>query len=142
MKIIDVNVLIYVINRETHHHATVLRWWTSALNDEETLGLPWIVISGFLRITTNPRLLDAPLPIDVATARVDEWLARPNVKLVAAREDHWNLFRNLLRETGAGGNRTTDAHLAAMAVNRDATLISCDGGFAAYRQLRWENPIV
>lgn len=141
MKIVDVNILIYVVNRQALHHAALLEWWSDALNDQETLGLPWIVVSGFLRITTNPRLLDAPLPMNVATAHVDEWLALPHVKLIAERETHWDVFRNLLRETGAGGNRTPDAHLAAMAICRDATLVSCDGGFAAYRQLRWENPI-
>jgi predicted nucleic acid-binding protein len=82
-----------------------------------------------------------PLPIEAATVQVDQWLARPNVKIVAEREKHWQVFRNLLHETGAGGNRATDAHLAAIAIHRDATLVSCDGGFAAYRQLRWENPI-
>jgi toxin-antitoxin system PIN domain toxin len=140
MKIVDVNVLIYAVNRAVADHEPVVRWWTAALNGQELIGLPWISISGLLRIVTNPRMTDSSLRIEEATELVDQWLARPNVQIVGERDGHWELFRGLLHATGAGGNRTTDAHLAALAMSRDATLVSCDSGFGAYRHLRWEDP--
>jgi toxin-antitoxin system PIN domain toxin len=140
MKIIDVNVLIYAVNRQSQFHSPVLSWWNAALNGSEQIGLPWITISGFLRIMTNPRLLDSPLPVAEALDRVEAWLDQPAVSIVAERENHWSLFREFIADIGTGGNRTSDAHLAALAISRGAVLASCDRGFARFRQLRWENP--
>lgn len=142
MKIIDVNILIYAVNRQSQFHVRVLSWWNAALNGSEQIGLPWITVSGFMRIITNPKLLDTPLTVQQAIERVDTWLAQPVVAIVSERENHWMLFRELAQDIGTGGNRTTDAHLAALAISRGATLASCDRGFAGFRQLRWENPIV
>ena len=35
MKIIDLNVLLYAINRDSAHHETVRTWWESALSGDE-----------------------------------------------------------------------------------------------------------
>lgn len=142
MKLIDVNVLIYAVNRRSEHHAKVLAWWNDAISGEEPVGLPWITISGFLRITTNPRLLDHPLTIAAAVEQVDTWLSLPNVRIVTESNDHWSLFREFFKQMGTGGNRTTDAHLAALTIAHGATLATCDAGFGRFRQLRWENPAV
>jgi toxin-antitoxin system PIN domain toxin len=140
VKLVDVNVLVYAVNRRSEHHAKVLAWWNSAVNGDEALGLPWIAVSGFLRITTNPRLLDYPLTIAEAVEQVDAWLAQPNVRIVQETGEHWLHFRTFIQQSGTAGNRTTDAHLAALAVSYGATLASCDADFARFRQLRWENP--
>jgi predicted nucleic acid-binding protein len=76
----------------------------------------------------------------LAIERIEAWLSHENVRLLHESEDQWNILRQLLIETGTSGNRTTDAHLAAMAIAYGATLVSCDSDFARYRQLRWENP--
>jgi toxin-antitoxin system PIN domain toxin len=141
MKIIDVNILIYAVNRQSQFHSRILNWWNTALDGDEQIGLPWITISGFMRIMTNPRLLDSPLSVEQAIERVDTWLAQPIVGVVSERDDHWRFFREFSKDVGTGGNRTTDAHLAALAISRGATLASCDRGFAGFRQLRWENPV-
>jgi toxin-antitoxin system PIN domain toxin len=141
MKLVDVNILIYAVNQRSEHHVKVLTWWNDAISGDEVVGLPWLVISGFVRITTNPRLLDQPLTIVEAVEQVDTWLAEPNVRTVPESDRHWLLFRDFIQQAGAGGNRTTDAHLAALAVANGATLVSCDLGFARFPQLRWENPV-
>lgn len=140
MKLVDVNILIYVADRQSQFHSRVLSWWHASLNGDEIVGLPWISVSGFLRIATNPRLFETPLTVEEAVDRVAAWMAQPNVRIVEESSEHWELFREFVRETGTGGNRTTDAHLAALAVSRGATLVSCDTGFARFRRLRWENP--
>jgi toxin-antitoxin system PIN domain toxin len=140
MKIIDVNILVFAVDRLSPHHASVSSWWKAALNGDEEIGLPWIAVSGFLRIATNARLFPHPLTVEEAIERIEEWIARPNVRFVQETSNHWTDFRDFVQSSGAGGNRATDAHLAALAVSHGATLVSCDTGFARFRRLRWENP--
>ena len=141
MKIVDLNVLLYAINRDAEHHARAHRWWEGSVNGDETLGLPWVVILGFLRLATNPQIFPEPLSVEAAMGRVDAWLDCPTVKLVLEKDHHWSVLRALLGTSGAAGNLTTDAHLAAFALTHDAVLVSCDADFGRFDGLRWENPL-
>lgn len=141
MKVIDVNVLLYAVNQDGEPpHAEVRRWWQAALNGDESIGLPWIVLSGFLRIATNPRVYPEPLTADQALGEVESWLSVEVATTVSEKPDHWPVFRSLLAGTGTAGNLVTDAHLAALAITHDATLVSCDNDFARFNGLRWEDP--
>lgn len=141
MKLIDLNILLYVVNKDSIHHAPVLAWWEQALNGDAPLGLPWIVLLGFVRIATNPDIFPRPLDPKAAIGKIDVWLSLDNTRLVQEKEDHWNIFRALLAEAGTGGNLVTDAHLAALAISHGAELISCDTDFARFKGLRWKNPV-
>jgi len=141
VRVIDLNVLLYAVNRDTAVHEQVRRWWEAAVNSDDPVGLPWVVVLGFLRLSTNPAVFPTPLTLRAATARIDAWLSHPNVRVVAPGEDHWSVLRGLLDEVGTGGNLTTDAHLAALAIERGAVLASCDNGFARFPHLRWEDPL-
>ncbi|MDH3641988.1 MAG: type II toxin-antitoxin system VapC family toxin [Gammaproteobacteria bacterium] len=141
MKLVDLNVLLYAVNADAPQHDRINRWWVNAVNGDESLGLLWVVVLGFLRIATNPKIYPAPMSIDVARGKVDGWLATDTVFLVSEKPDHWQLLSELLADTGAAGNLTTDAHLAAAAITHGATLVSCDGDFARFPNLRWENPL-
>ena len=99
------------------------------------------MILGFLRLTTNPRVMPHPLPVDNATAIVDTWLAQPPARCLEPTERHGPLLRGLLRKTGSAGNLTTDAHLAALAIEHGATLMSTDNDFARFPGLRWRDPL-
>jgi toxin-antitoxin system PIN domain toxin len=141
MKLVDLNILIYAVNEAAHHHRIVRRWWESALTDEEPIGLAWTVLLGFLRLATNPRTFSKPLGVEDALRRLDSWLSHPNTKLVLETDEHWRVLRGLLQATGTAGNLTGDAHLAALALEHGATLVSCDTDFARFPHLRWENPV-
>ena len=141
MKIVDLNVLLYAVNRDAVHHAPVRLWWENALSASEPIGVAWAVLLGFLRIATNPRIFANPLGLQEVLGRVDIWIAHPNVRVVTETNQHWNILRQLLRETGTYGNLTTDAHLASLAIAQGATLVSCDADFSRFPNLRWENPI-
>lgn len=141
MMIVDVNVLLYSVNEDAENHEPVRSWLEDALDGDETVGLPWIVLLGFVRIATNPRVFPAPLPVDEALDRVEQWLDAHVVTVVTEKTDHWPALRGLLDYTGTAGNLTTDAHLAACAITHDATLVSCDGDFARFEGLRWKNPL-
>lgn len=141
MRIIDLNVLLYAVNSDAAQHGVVRAWWESALNDEETVGLAWIVLLGFLRLTTNPRVFARPLSSDAAIDKLDTWLSRENVRLVREKDDHWDTLKALIGSSGVAGNLTSDAHLAALALSHDAALVSCDADFSRFKGLRWENPL-
>jgi hypothetical protein len=142
MKIIDLNVLLYAVNENAVHHARVRRWWEHAINDDdEPLGLAWLVLLGFLRLATNPSVFPHPLDVDTAIGKIDVWLSLDNVRVVREREGHWATLRLLLAEAGAAGNLTTDAHLAALAISHGAVLVSCDNDFSRFKGLRLENPL-
>ena len=140
MKVVDVNVLLYSINEQAPEHQRIHRWWEVALTSDESVGLPWLVLAGFLRLSTNPKVFSAPLPVDDALSQITAWLGAKAVTTISEKPNHWAVLRSLLAETGTAGNLTTDAHLAALAITHDATMVSCDNDFSRFRTLRWENP--
>ena len=141
MKIVDVNVLLYAVNEDTEAHVRVRPWWERALAGDESVGLAWVVLAGFLRIATNPRVFPQPMTVAQALGEVNRWLNADVATTVTEKPGHWPILRELLSRTGAAGNLTTDAHLAALAMSHDATLVSCDNDFARFDGLRWENPL-
>lgn len=141
MKVVDLNVLLYTVNRDAKHHDAALRWWEAAINGDEPIGLPWVVLLGFLRIATNATIFPRALDAEAAIAKVDGWLALATTRIVREKDEHWDVLRSLMADSGAAGNLTTDAHLAALAITHGAVLVSFDGDFARFKGLRWENPV-
>ena len=141
MKVVDLNLLLYAVNRDSPGHARARDWLERTLTNEEPTAIPWVVLLGFLRLATSARVFPQPLLPDQAVAVVDGWLARPSVLALAPGDDHWPILKQLLAQSGTAGNLTTDAHLAALALEQGAELCSTDGDFARFRQLRWVNPL-
>ena len=141
MKLVDLNVLLYAVNRNATRHEAVRSWWEAALSDDEPIGLSWIVLLGFLRLATNAQVFPQPLSPEQAMDRVEAWVTHPKTRLVVETEEHWRILQELLEETGTAGNLTTDAHLAALAISHGASLVSCDADFGRFRHLRWKNPV-
>jgi hypothetical protein len=141
VKLLDLNLLFYAVNSDAPHHPNAKRWLETVFNEEEPLAFTWTVILGFLRMTTNPRIQPRPLSAATATAVVDGWLAQPVARVIVPGEEHWRILKSLLDETGTAGNLTTDAHLAALAIENGATLYSTDTDFQRFRPLRWMNPL-
>ncbi len=141
MKLLDLNLLLYAVNNDSAHHRAAKHWLEAALGDDEPVALPWAVLLGFLRIATNKRILPRPLNVAQAVAVVDGWMAQTAVRVLSPGEDHWRILKSLLAETGTAGNLTTDAHLAALAIENGATLYSTDTDFQRFPRLRWVNPL-
>jgi len=140
MKLVDLNVLLYIVNEDSAHHEPTLEWWEQTLEGDESVGLAWIVLLGFLRLATNPSVYPQPLAAETAIGKVDTWLSLDQTRLVQETDDHWHILADLLAETGTAGNLTTDSHLAALAISHGATLVSFDHDFARFPNLRWESP--
>ena len=141
MKLVDLNLLLYAVNRDAEPHERARRWWEASLSEEEPVGLAWAVLLGFLRISTSGRVMPKPLRPDLAMAIVGEWLAQPPVRIVQPTASHWDLLKQLLQPLGTAGNLTTDAHLAALALEHGATLYSTDSDFQRFAHLKWKNPL-
>ncbi|MEZ5276785.1 MAG: type II toxin-antitoxin system VapC family toxin [Opitutaceae bacterium] len=137
----DVNLLVYAHNSEVPFHDRARRWWEDRLNQPAPVGLSWVTISGFIRLMTHPRVLVSPMTVDAAVDQVDSWLAQPCVVLLEPGRRFPQVFLDGLRKLGTAGNLTTDAYLAALAIEHQADLCSCDGDFARFAGLRWSNPI-
>jgi uncharacterized protein len=138
----DTNLLIYSVNRNSASHRAALAWLERELSAGEALLLPWVVILGFLRITTRPGLHDQPLTIESAFAFVESWLNHPSVAIAHPGPEHPRILRRLLSDVGTAGNLTTDAHLAALAIEYDGELCSSDNDFARFPGLKWHNPLL
>jgi len=138
--LVDANVLIYAVNADLPQHGPARRWLEKALSGTETIGLPWVVILAFLRLTTSPRVFERPLAVQAALGYVEEWLAQPPATTVEPGPEHWPTFRRLVSDSGTGGNLTTDAHLAALALERGAALCTTDRDFARFPGLRLIHP--
>ncbi len=141
MILIDANVLIYAVNSESPLHRKAKAWLEATLSGQDTVGLSWTVLLAFLRLTTRSGVFEKPLPVKTAFDVVDEWLAQPSVVTVDPMAQHLRTVRDLLLPLGTGGNLTSDAHLAALAIEHGAELCSSDNDFRRFPRLRWRNPL-
>jgi uncharacterized protein len=141
VKLPDLNLLIYAVDAESPKHEAARAWLEGSLSGTEELGFAWAVLLGFLRLTTNPAIFEQPLEADEALDYVDAWLAQPCVTVVAPGRSHASLLRKLLEPVGTAANLTSDAHLAALALEHGAELLSCDADFSRFEGLRWNDPL-
>ena len=136
----DVNLLVHAHNSDSPVHEPARRWWDGCLAGTEGVGLAWIVMLGFIRITTHPRVLLRPLPASDVLDRIESWLGLPHVHVPQPSNRHFSGLRLNLETIGTAGNMTTDAHLATLAMQRGYVLYSTDTDFLRFRGLRWVNP--
>jgi toxin-antitoxin system PIN domain toxin len=137
----DVNVLVYAYRAEAVDHASYWRWLDSVANGDEAFALSDVVLSGFLRVVTHPRVFRPPSPIDDALGFTEDLLSQPNCVMIRPGPRHWGVFARLCRENGAAGNLVPDAYLAALAIEAGCELITTDRDFARFDGLRWRHPL-
>lgn len=141
MILVDANLLIYAHVSSFARHRAARDWLDGALNGGGPVGLPWPSLLAFLRVVTNPRILERPVPIADAWKQVHDWLACEPVWTPLPTERHAARLGDLLAEPGVQGNLVPDAHLAALALEHGLILCSTDGDFARFPRLRWLNPL-
>jgi toxin-antitoxin system PIN domain toxin len=139
--LVDVNLLLYAYNADSPQHGAARNWLDALFDGDDAIGLPWVTLWGFIRLTTNPRVLPNPLPADQALSIVGEWLVQPEVRVVEPGPRHFDILRKLVVADQASGRKSTDAVLAALAMENGATLASSDHDFRRFRGLRWLNPL-
>ncbi|CAN5813547.1 type II toxin-antitoxin system VapC family toxin [soil metagenome] len=141
MMVPDVNLLLYAEITAFPQHAIARVWWEKLLSSGTEVGLASPVLFGFIRIVTNPRILATPMTVEKAIERVSAWLELPSVRLVAPGPKHIEIAFRLLRVLGTAANLTTDAQIAALAIENGATVCSNDSDFGRFAGLTWLNPL-
>jgi toxin-antitoxin system PIN domain toxin len=141
VKLTDVNLLLYALDAASPRHRAARRWLEERLSGTETFAFTWVVLLAFVRLSTNPRVFEEPLEPDEAFDIVDGWLAQPCATVLHPTDRHSAVMRELLEPRGAAGNLTTDAHLAALAIEHGAELCSSDADFSRFPGLRWSDPL-
>lgn len=137
----DVNALVYAHDRSALHHEAYRTWLQTILNGDAAFGLCDVVLSGFIRIVTHPRILKTPIHLGQALDLVNELREHPGSLIIEPGERHWRIFDQLCRHLNAAGNAVPDAYLAALAIESGSELATADRGFARFPGLRWRHPI-
>jgi|ERR1700722_12009598 len=141
MILLDANLLIYAVNEDAPLNRRAKRWLEASLSGSETVGFSWNVLLAFLRLTTRAGLFRNPLPVDTAFDLVSSWLDQSSATIVHPGPNHLRIFRDSIQPLGTGGNLTSDAHLAALAIEYGAELCSSDADFARFPGLKWRDPL-
>ena len=137
----DVNLLLYAKDASSTPHARARKWLERTLSSAQPVGFCWPVLSGFIRIATHHKLHKRPLSLADATETVDEWLRQPCSRVIGPTNRHWEEFQRQLIFVHASGNLVSDATLAALSVEHQATIYSSDSDFSLFPHIRWVNPL-
>ncbi len=142
MIVVDVNLLVYATVEEYPQHAAARRWLEGRLGGLHGVGLPWATLTGYVRIVSNPRIMERPMPLPRAWDQVEEWLALDVTFTPEPTLRHGEVLAGLLSAVGNRANLVPDAHLAALAIEYGLTLCSTDADFARFPSLAWGNPLL
>lgn len=137
----DINLLLYAYDARSRYHAASRDWWEETLAGDRRVGLTWHTMLGFIRMATSPRLFEVPMTPKDAIRAVRTWLDQPGAEILSPGERHSDIVFGLIEEAGVAGSLTSDAHLAAIAIEHQAELASNDRDFGRFRGLRWFNPL-
>ena len=137
----DINLLVYAYHEDDPFHNLARRWWEGLVNGGETVGMPWAVSMGFVRLMSNPRVLRSPLSPLAATEHMESWFRSGHINPINPGTDHLAHFRRSLDAAGRGAKLVPDAHIAALALERQATVHSNDSDFSRFPGLQWHNPL-
>lgn len=137
----DNNLLVYAYDTTSPHHGAAARWWTDCMTGAEEIGMPGVVMFGFVRLVTHPRIFQQPMTAASAAAKVRAWLARPQVRILQPGYGHVESVLSLLELAGTAANLTTDAQIAALAIQERAVLHTNDTDFLRFPGLQWLNPL-
>jgi len=141
MILTDVNVLVYAHREDAADHARYRRFVEQMMNGPAAFGVSELVLSGFVRVVTHPRVFTPPSPASRALIFAEQIRKHPRAVPVAPGERHWEIFVKLCRDTKAAGNAVPDAYHAALAIEADCEWVTTDRGFARFPGLRWRHPL-
>jgi toxin-antitoxin system PIN domain toxin len=140
MNLVDANVLLNAINGDAPQHEPARRWLQDALSGEEAVAFGWSALTAFLRLSTSSSVFARPLTIEDAASFVEDWLAQPNAVVLEPTARHLGILRGLLASAGSAGNLVNDAHLAALALEHGAEIVTFDRDFGRFTGVRWSIP--
>jgi toxin-antitoxin system PIN domain toxin len=141
VQLVDVNVLVYAHRQDAPDHERYRSWLEAWLDSDNAFGISDLVLSGFVRVVTHPRVFNQPTPTKLALQFAEEIRSRPNCVPVAPGPRHWDIFVRLCASTDVKGNLVPDAYLAALAIESGSEWISTDRDFSRFPGLKWRHPL-
>lgn len=135
------NVLVYAHNVDERRHSEFQAWLVDVLDGPEPFGVSSVVLSGFVRIVTHPRILPTPMSAEQAFDAADRIRSAPSAVVFEPGRRHWSIFDALCRKVEARGNTVADAYFAALAIEHGCEWNTTDRGFARFPGLRWRHPL-
>ena len=139
--LVDANILLYSVDESSQFHDDAVAWLTEALNGTRRVALPWISLTAFLRIATNPRASSTPLSPSDAWEILDGWLAAPTAWIPQPGPGHQEILRRLTIDRDLRAGLVTDAVLAALCIEHGLEIVSADSDFTRFSELTWINPV-
>lgn len=139
--ILDSMLLIYAFRADAANHAAYLSWLDGVLRNGTRFGIPDVVFSAFIRITTNPKAQVHPSSMEGAIAFANVLRSRAGFFNAVPPRSHWNTFTGLCQQPGIVGNDVTDAYIAALAIEYGLPLMTTDKGFRRFPGLSFRHPL-
>ena len=136
----DVNVLVYAFREELPEHEGCRRWLEKTVGADAAFGLFDLVLSGFVRVVTHPRVFKTPTPLDDALGFTSALRMQPTGVRVEPGARHWEIFERLCRQSNARGSLVADAYLAALAIESGCEWVTTDRDYSRFAGLRWRHP--
>ena len=141
MLIPDINLLLYAHHAGFTEHTAARKWWESLLNSGQRVAMPWMVVFGFLRISTSQKVFPNPPNANAVCSVIKDWFACSGVQPIDPGPQHFDIVSRLVAEVGAAAALTSDIHLAALALEYRCELYSNDRDFGIFKGLKWINPL-
>jgi len=136
----DVNVLIYAHREDAADHRRFRDWMEDVVAGPEAFGVSDLILSGFMRVVSHPKIFNPPTPFPRALEFCEFLRDQPNAVLISPGERHWEIFTALCAKAHARGDLIADAFLAALAVESGCEWITTDRDYSRFPGLRWRHP--
>lgn len=139
--LVDANILLYSVDESSPSHLPALAWLTAALNGPRRVGIPWMSLTAFVRISTNARATRHPLAPAEAWQCVEGWLDAPASWVPGPGPAHREILAGLLVTHDVRAGLVTDAVLVALCLEYGLEIVSADSDFARFNDVVWVNPL-
>jgi toxin-antitoxin system PIN domain toxin len=141
MILMDVNVLVYAHREDVRDHLAYREWLESVINGNTKYGFSELVLSGFVRVVTHPKIFEEPSSLEQALTFVNQIRASCQAVCITPGSKHWSFFVHCVESINARGNDIPDAYHAALAMEWDCQWITTDKGFRRFKGLRVKHPL-
>ena len=141
MVLMDVNALVYAHREDTPEHLAYRQWLESVINGDAAYGYSELVLSGFLRVVTHPRVFEMPSSLSSAVRFVTQIREAHHAVCLAPGPMHWTIFLQCIEQIDAKGNDIPDAYHAALAMEWNCEWVTTDKGFKRFKGLKVRHPL-
>ena len=141
MILTDVNVLVYAYRADAPGHSAYREWLEEQINSDQAYGFSDLVLSGFLRVVTHPRVFIPPSDLASGFEFAQLIRSQPNAIPISPGARHWDIFKSLCEATSVRGNLIPDAYLAALAIESGSEWITTDRDYSRFPGLKWRHPL-